>query len=81
VKQIEAIRFAVDWLAKGRECGGKKFKGKFAQTVYEAQTGRLLPNSTQATIEDKKIFKAFRSQHQVIVTAWRLLLSLYIDVC
>jgi hypothetical protein len=57
---LEAIKFATDWKIIGQQRGGKKYKGAFARSVYEARTGRPLPNPNHCLKEAWADFKTFK---------------------
>ena len=62
--QLETLKFVVDWNKIGGEAGGKKFKGRFARDVYQARTGRVALDSENASREDIKAFRLFKSHQQ-----------------
>ena len=77
VNQIESIRFALDWIEIGQHVGGKSFKKKFADTV---QTGRPAPTSKNASKQECREYKLFKSKHQRTIRSRNYLLDLYTKV-
>lgn len=80
LRQIEAIKFASDWKKKGQQVGGKVFKAKFINCIYEARTSRPLPVSSSSSAEDMRSFKTFKKDYQALIAARNLLLELYLEV-
>ena len=77
VTQLETLKFAVDWNKIGGEAGGKKFKGRFTRDIYQARTGRVAPDSENASREDIRAFRLFKSHQQKIIMARNYLLEMY----
>jgi hypothetical protein len=83
VKQIEAIKFAIDWKRKGRQSGGRAYKRNFVQRAFDRapEHANLRPRGTvseRATYE--RALKTFRIRHGKIITARNYLLKLYEQV-
>ena len=57
--------------------GGKKFKGRFARDVYQACTVQVAPDSENASREDIKVFRLFKSRQQKIIMPRNYLLEMY----
>ncbi|KAH7913491.1 hypothetical protein BJ138DRAFT_1124383 [Hygrophoropsis aurantiaca] len=79
VRQIEAMKFAIDWSNRGKQKGGKTWKGK-----YYADTFKEHPDAKGLNSTDKRYaiaFKAFRNRHEKEATARNRLLDLYNTVC
>jgi hypothetical protein len=79
LKQTEAIKFASDWKQKGREPGGKAYKTAFARSIYLARTGRQ-PPTDNASDQDLRDFKTFRTRQQKLVTGRNHVLNLFLQV-
>ena len=77
--QIDSINFALDWVLKGKQPGGKTYKSDFAKVIYKAQTGRQ-PLSSTASKVDRQLFKSFKSRQQNIIRGRNYLLDMYKQV-
>ena len=80
VKQIEVIKFAIDWKRKGHQSGGRAYKQNFVQRAFDRapEHANLQPCGTvseKATY--KRTLKAFRIRHGKMITAHNYLLKLY----
>lgn len=80
LRQLEAIKFVTDWKIIGQQRGGKKYKGAFARSVYEARTGRPLPNPNHCSKEARADFKMFKIRQQTLIAGRNILLDMYNEV-
>jgi hypothetical protein len=80
LKQTEAIKFASDWKQRGHEPGGKAYKTTFARSIYLVRTGRQ-PPTDNASEQDLRDFKTFRTRQQKLVMARNHILKLFLQVC
>ncbi|KIM73049.1 hypothetical protein PILCRDRAFT_734393 [Piloderma croceum F 1598] len=78
LRQLEAIKFASDWKIIGQQRGGKKYKGAFARSVYEARTGQPLPEPSHCSKEALAAFKTFKTRQQTLVatSCWTCTMNL-----
>ncbi|KAH7913657.1 hypothetical protein BJ138DRAFT_1177941 [Hygrophoropsis aurantiaca] len=76
VRQVEAVKFAIDWNLRGDEVGGKRWKGKYFTKIFEEH-----PSSKDLHPDDQDVyraaFKKFKTKHERVVTARNRLLLLY----
>jgi hypothetical protein len=83
VKQIEAIKFAVDWRRKGTRAGGKAYKQAFVQKAFDRDPEHSCLR-INGNPEDKKIYqktlRAFKVRYGKTITARNYLLQLYEQV-
>lgn len=83
IRQVEAIKFAIEWRRKGTTRGGKSYKTDFLLKAFRQDSTYVdvRPDSqmdTQAAY--KKALKNFKSQHMKTITARNYLLRLYENV-
>jgi hypothetical protein len=83
VKQVEAIKFSVDWRQKGTRAGGRTYKQDFVQKAFDhdPKHNGLHANGSS---EDKKIyhkaFRVFKIKHGKTIMVRNYLLQLFEQV-
>jgi hypothetical protein len=83
IRQLEAIKFAVDWHARESHVGGKKYKQCFIQRLFDTVPVHQ-PLQSNGSPEQRKLYnrtlRSFKAQHRKSVTAHNYLLQLYQQV-
>lgn len=79
VRQIESIKFAMDWKMQDRLAGVKRFKADFMQSAFAGQTGKSLPLELETPTAMAE-FDKFKVRQNHIVTSRTYLHDLYVEV-
>ena len=70
LRQMEVIKFASDWKKIGQQRGGKKYKGAFARSVYEARTGLPPPMECETVTLDSGSGKNYAGDCSCYFSHW-----------
>ena len=80
VKQIEAVKFSIDWRCKGTHAGEKTYKQAFVQKAFDHDSSLRANSSPEDQKNYQKVIRTFKIKHGKTITVRNYLLQLYEQV-